>query len=79
MRLFNSRPFLAVVLTIGLLGVVCLLRITYGCFADHRSFPWVLWLGGIQWLWCTWLAGHRLLKRGAEVVVPRNNASGEIR
>ena len=65
MKVFRNRAFLAVVFGIGGSGILCLLGITFLCFADHRSVPWPLWLGGFQWGWCTWLAGKRLFTRKA--------------
>ena len=63
MKLFNSRPFLIVILGIGFAGLFCLLSLTALCVADHRSFPWTLWVGGAQWAWGTWLADQRLFQR----------------
>jgi hypothetical protein len=71
-NLFLRRPVLSVVFCLGVLGVLSLLGLTYQIFAHQRSFPGVLWLGGIEWFWCTWLAGKYLFQ-------PRPPAGGPQR
>jgi hypothetical protein len=64
MKLFTSRPIPAAIFCLGSVGCLCVLWVTYLCYAGHHGFPWTLWLGGIYWYWGTWFAGKCLFKRG---------------
>ena len=84
MNIFKSRPFWAAVFSLGLVGVLSLIGITYQNISRHRSFPWMLWLGGIEWFWCTWLAGKQLGKQrppanGAPTETPGRNPRASTR